>query len=1277
MAIGYMGDDGQVTTPTEEEEKISELDFYNPYKDPGLLEETKAAFRLYGPFVSAVTRETKSWEMPEPVEGYDALTKNMEDIKGFELHSDSFMYSKSPEETELIKKQILREYKDRQTLKAGGKSAWAVSMAAGIFDPISFALNFSAIGAVGKGTTAIRTALRTSASIAATEAIIEVGLHTSQETRTLDESMANIAGAAIFGGVLHGAWHGLTKPKAKVITDKIGKNIREETPELVSVRREDVTPEDYELVPTGIGIEKLPVSPEIRLMNSDGVEAKRFVQEALESGLVTKGHKKGITLTPEGGAVATRIKGWDQNLYSYLTDLESHYSTYRKSKKAAKNAQSDMTDDMGDMLTYRKFDEEVGKAAIRGDKHPIPEVEQAAQSLRKNIFDPLYNEAIALGMTKEEALKTAQSYFTRLYDVDKIKNNRTEWDGIIGNWLRQERVKAQQELPELLQTAGKELEEEIDITDLPKAVEAAKEKMDIRRQELESQYEYKVEDIKAYRKDIEIQKKQFQKLDKKLQIAKASERVLKSELKTVLTRYMDFRPDVNAEAYVKAVDKQRIKVNKLNIQIEKLEAAETALKKEAQTQLTSFFKSRKESTAQKNKTLATTFQRLERNLGKIRQEISDAQYLREGVLDDLKAAIGKSKNVKTGSKARAVELASSITRLQKKLRPKRDKLSGLAKETDDILSSMKAARESVSKKIEARRGIEAQLKSTKALARKLKGHELALIRDKELPGLINQITDHITGTSDFRIRLPFEAVKGKPSPLQARELLIPDEMIEGFLVKSSEKVATRYVKSMAPDIELTRRFGDFELKGVIEKVEKEYNALKEAAVSDKEIARIKKQQNRVTDDIKAVRDLIRGTYGMPSDPSSFWYRVGNVLRDVNYMTMLGRVVLASLPDAAMHVARNGLTSFARSLKAMAFDWKQFKMSADETQALAGAFDITLNGRAMTIADLADRSTAITTIEKGSAWLADNFTKVSLISHWNQAQKQFAGLTTADKILRDSLKWREGTLAKRDIVRLAQAGIDQGKAIRIANQFDEFGEPGSIYLSRGENWTDDVAFETMKAAVQKVVDATIITPHAAEMALWTRTPLGRVITQFKAFSASTHSKILVSGLQFRDRYALSGFLLSAALGYGSYALKNKLAGKETPTDPGTAFVAALDKSGTMGYFWDVNNIMGKVTAGGFSVNRMLGAPPMSKYAARNFWGTVLGPSAGTIEDVVRVGAATATGNFTTTELGMIKRLTPYNNLFYMSFLFDEFEKATAKTLKIKQPKKKRRRRGGSL
>ena len=71
--------------------------------------------------------------------------------------------------------------------------------------------------------------------------------------------------------------------------------------------------------------------------------------------------------------------------------------------------------------------------------------------------------------------------------------------------------------------------------------------------------------------------------------------------------------------------------------------------------------------------------------------------------------------------------------------------------------------------------------------------------------------------------------------------------------------------------------------------------------------------------------------------------------------------------------------------------------------------------------------------------------------------------------------------------------------------------------------------------------------------------------------------------------------------------------------------------------------------------------MSRYALRNVTNALVGPAAGLVEDAARVTRLAATGELRRSDVRAVRRLLPYQNLFYLRSLLTAAEEKTADKL----------------
>ncbi len=559
--------------------------------------------------------------------------------------------------------------------------------------------------------------------------------------------------------------------------------------------------------------------------------------------------------------------------------------------------------------------------------------------------------------------------------------------------------------------------------------------------------------------------------------------------------------------------------------------------------------------------------------------------------------------------------------------------------------------------------LQSQLKKKKSVFNQIKrareqdqsiGTRISGGKDDVLQSVVDSITDKILGAPGGRFDYNITpTVKG---PLKERTLSINDNLIEDFLVSDIEPIMNQYIKTMAPDIELTNMFGDINLSQEIAAIKNEYAKLRQKAKSKTELKRLDQRMNSDIRDVEAMRDRLRGTYLLPKNTNAAIFRMGVGLMGWNFVRMLGSMMVSSLPDIGRVIAKNGFVRTARSIAALT-NFKKFKLSKDEVRKAGIGFEMVLNGRAASLNDLTDIYASGTKVEKGLKYASDTFGKVSLMSHFNDMMKLWAGTMTQDRFIEDAIKLASGKLSKAKATRMAAMGIDKERAIIIAEQFKKYGVPGDkrrLAIANVDEWDDEIAKQNFKSALLKDVDATILTPGVGVKPLWTSTAVGRLIFQFKTFAAEAHHKILVSDLQYRDAVAATNLVLMSAFGVLSYASKQYTRGAEIETDPAKLLVEGLDNSGVLGYFWDVNNTLEKVTRGKVGVSSIIGDSTMSRYASRNAVGALLGPSFGTVSDVASTVGALSSGELTESEIRTMRKLLPYQNLFYTRALLNKIE-----------------------
>ena len=414
--------------------------------------------------------------------------------------------------------------------------------------------------------------------------------------------------------------------------------------------------------------------------------------------------------------------------------------------------------------------------------------------------------------------------------------------------------------------------------------------------------------------------------------------------------------------------------------------------------------------------------------------------------------------------------------------------------------------------------------------------------------MAEQVKDTIVGTY---LRLPYSEVlqKERGSEL-VRVLDIPSAEIDDFLEKNVSKLTKAYIRTMAPDIEISRKYGSLDWREIISPAVDELNA-KIQEIEARDIPRAKKDKltRKLNEDFgvhkqnfEAVIQRLRGTRGLPSDPDGFAYRASRTIMNLNVLRMMGMVTISSLPDLARPAMRYGLTrTFRDGFGPLVSNLKAFKLNAREAKLAGAANEITTHTRAMAVRDIADELQRGSKLEKGVEWATNRIGIVALFDYWTQGMKTLSSGVANAKLM-DALAKINGadaTITTKEATRyLAENGIDGNLAADIWREVVENGGGGKVdgtWWPNTEAWKNQNLVNVYRQALAREVNNTIIQPGVERPLLSDVNVLGRMLYQFKSFGLSSMPKIVQAGLQQRDAAFLTGSLASMGLGALSYYL----------------------------------------------------------------------------------------------------------------------------------------------
>ena len=485
---------------------------------------------------------------------------------------------------------------------------------------------------------------------------------------------------------------------------------------------------------------------------------------------------------------------------------------------------------------------------------------------------------------------------------------------------------------------------------------------------------------------------------------------------------------------------------------------------------------------------------------------------------------------------------------------------------------------------------------------------------------------------------------------------IPDELVEEFLERDVEAIVRHHTQTMGMDIELARKYGSFDLKSQLDEIAGEYDRLiRETTDLDKR-AKLAKDKERDINDLLGLRDRLRGTYGASKDPHTLASRAVRVAKSFNVLTGMGSAMISSVPDIARLVMVEGLSNaYHRGFKTL-FDEQAFlirQMGKPELDKAAVSIDAVLGMRARAMSDMGDLFGSRYQVERSLNSASGMFMFINGMNIWNQVLKEMSGNMTMLRMTESIMKrggW--GKLSRIEKEKLLKNGIGQNDYVIMRREIRRNGEKrGNEWLPNTDGWSDSAQRLKFRNALNQNVERTIITPGAGDRALWTSTEFGSLMTQFKSYGQASMVRMLTAGLQEKDAAFWQGSFLIVGLAAMVNEVKRAQYGIESNETADQKLLNAIDRSGVLGWFMDVNNSIEKVSDYKLGMRPFLTDQNSYPVHSNAKISSIFGPSASAMLNAGEV-LGDVLGNEVDSQTSKnLRFIFPAGNLFYLDPVLD--------------------------
>lgn len=555
---------------------------------------------------------------------------------------------------------------------------------------------------------------------------------------------------------------------------------------------------------------------------------------------------------------------------------------------------------------------------------------------------------------------------------------------------------------------------------------------------------------------------------------------------------------------------------------------------------------------------------------------------------------------------------------------------------------------------------------------------------EELEHRASEIIDRINAGPDGR--LPYDAPSGGPAmgppgehqqvrgSLNNRDFAIPTHLVADFVNHDMEHAMAAFLRTVLPDIHLTRRFGDVEMQDVFRRIDEEFDERSKTLTGERALRANDAERKAVIRDVAATRDRVRGVFGWSPDPRMRnAARIANDFRNYNAIADLGTSIFNRLTDAVNSTYRHGLMNVFRDgylpyLNALVGAEKGFASASRKSMRdMQVGTDSVMGHLTHQLADVVDNYQPGNKFERGLAWAADKSMIVNLHGPWTDATKTIAGQVAGAEFLRASERFSLGTQTAKDVQRMAAAGIAQGMPERIWKSYSDgggqkFGK--DTHIADTASWKDRHAAEVFASAVGRDADISVLTP-GLEKPLWMSSPVASLLGQFKSFVAAAHERVLIANLQQADARTVQGLVASVGMGMLSYRAYTLLAGQQVSDRPQDWIKEGISRSAIMGWFSEANAIQAKMTGGTTDAFRLIGADrPYSRRQSSSAMAELLGPTYSKLEGLQTSLSDALHGSWNAVDTHKVRQAMILQNLFAVRRLFDAVEDGVNRSLGVK-------------
>lgn len=1083
-----------------------------------------------------------------------------------------------------------------------------------------------------------------------------------------------------------------------------------------------------------------PISPVTRSVEQDVFPSAKTNTAQLSDAGLRLADPTGASMGVAGGTVESNVIAHMGRLFELDEAVTGSYKKYMGQEGVlGRPVATALGWFSGSHMSRRQFEEAIGKAMFDADTSATKEVAAAAAQIRKTVVEPfakMMEEATIAGggsLMPKKNLTGDKSWFFRMYNNDKIVADRPAWiDKLTGHFEVQLRDEFGAKVEKMREAQAKDaqriLDAELEAKEANVLLESFQQALKDNKAAIGPELQAVLDELRTLRTQrakLKVAPSPSRVVDGQVVVGKGEAEAAAEQAaqKKAISERIKQLEELGGEAYkgytmTKRQLKQRIRNLNRGIarfserQQKKFDKIEVLEEKN----LDKLEQAARKGQAFLNKADGMTVKALAEELRGLRDDFIETSVKFDKGEDRIRKLLTEENDPEFRQAMLEEQDLKQITTAEKLDRLARDLAE--AERTGDPALSKQLVKEALSdilykiNLVNNRRGMRMQKlmeqaenldpKIAKEWVEKIRARMPERVQSLKEFAMVRGLTnvDPVGGTAEFNQAARDMAervtskILGMNHGMPVFETTMPglrgSEVERTFDIESKEiidylhtnvkEVLTAFIRKMAGDIELTKRFGDPAATKVFKELEDDYKARSAqiAEMKDKRgqpLSPVKQQKlqkeleshyNSIRKNFEGLVGRLRKTWGLPKDPDSWGYRAADAALHLNALRYMGGATITSLADASGAIKKYGFTKVYRAqMQAFVSGLKSMKMTAREAKLSGVGNDMIDHTRFYEASDIVNHILPRTAPERGLKYLSSRMGLVNLLDPWTAWMKQWTAATTNLHILDAVNNFLTAPAGSKKLARaiydLQPLGITGEMAERIMKELQNGGGEliHGVWVPRTEVWQDLEVVQVYRQALARELNRTVVTPGIEKSLMADANIGGRVLFQFKSFALSATQKNLMAGLQERDMAYMSGVLISLAFGALSYYLYAKAVGGDTETEMMNAGLdkwadEAIGRSGDIGVIAEVQRI-------GEQLPWIRNVVNFSKTRSTRREGGDLADALGgpTVDLVWNKFGGVLTGMDEPTQhtLHLARQIVPFQNLFYLRQLLDMVEATT--------------------